>query len=611
MKVSNISYMLVFSISLLMLTRTNCERRRGESFVPKWVESAIWYQIFPERFRNGDTNNDPELEDIRGSWPHDVKSPYKVQNWTSDWYKLQHWEDDARGFYYHVQRRRYGGDIQGIIDKLDYLQELGVNAFYLNPVFESPSLHKYDAASYHHIDDNFGPNPQYDKSIVQSEDPMNPEKWQWTSADTLFLQLIKKCHDRDMKIIIDGVFNHVGLRFWAFEDLKRHGINSKFKNWFTVVNWDDPATEEDEFDYKGWMGVRELPEIREDGRGIIEEPRNYIKAAVQRWMDPNCDGDPSDGIDGWRLDVAEMVSKEFWREFRKWVKDTNPQVYLTGEIWWEDWMDGKMFNPSSWLQGDMFDAVMNYRFADASYRFFLEDSNKIQPSELARILNNLLKDNPVHVNHVMQNLYDSHDTERLASMVVNPGRMIDHESVLQHHKDFNVRKPNQKELRLIRLLVLFQMTYVGTPMIYYGDEVGMWGADDPDCRKPMVWNDMEFDPETEHPFKKDRTIDSVSVNKDLLGFYRTLIHVRKELRCFNGGKFSIKLVDDEKNLFGFIRKLEDRKVFVIFNTGEIARDIVTIKKSKWEIEFCANGGASWKDNRLSMQSQDGVILLKK
>ncbi len=287
----------------------NCERQTSSSTfhdVPGWAKNAVWYQVFPERFNNGDPTNDPKLNDIAGSWPHDLESQYQVSSWTDDWFALQKWESTNKDFYFHAQRRRYGGDLQGVIDKLDYLQDLGINAIYFNPLFESPSLHKYDGATYHHVDKNFGPDPLGDLEIIAGETPEDPKTWKWTTADSLFLQLISKCHERNIKVIIDGVFNHVGLNFWAFRNLIEFQKNSKYKSWFTVNSWNNPETPEDEFDYEGWFGVKELPEIREDQNGIIPEAREYVFNSVKRWMDPNEDGDPSEGIDGWRLDVAEM-----------------------------------------------------------------------------------------------------------------------------------------------------------------------------------------------------------------------------------------------------------------------------------------------------------------
>ena len=227
-------------LSLILFTFIIVNTSNGS---PEWSKDAIWYQIFPERFRNGDISNDPTIETLNGTWPFDPVEEWQISPWGSDWYKMQKWElKTGKDFYYVAQRRRYGGDIQGIIDKLDYLEDLGVNALYLNPVFESPSLHKYGATLLHHIDNNFGPNPELDLSIWNNENPASPEEWKWTSADKLFLELIKECHSRGMKIIIDGVFNHVGLNFWALNDVRKNGISSPYANWFTVKKWDDPST---------------------------------------------------------------------------------------------------------------------------------------------------------------------------------------------------------------------------------------------------------------------------------------------------------------------------------------------------------------------------------
>ncbi|MEX1139585.1 MAG: alpha-amylase family glycosyl hydrolase, partial [Bacteroidota bacterium] len=175
--------------------------------VPQWAKSAIWYQIFPERFRNGDSSNDPRRDDLLGSWPHEFPANWQISNWTGDWYEPQAWErSNSRGFYFSVQHRRYGGDLQGVIDKLDYLKDIGITAIYFNPLFESPSLHKYDAASFHHIDANFGPDPAGDRKIIAQENPADPASWKWTSADKLFLTLLQEAHDRQIRIVIDGVF---------------------------------------------------------------------------------------------------------------------------------------------------------------------------------------------------------------------------------------------------------------------------------------------------------------------------------------------------------------------------------------------------------------------
>ncbi len=537
--------------------------------VPAWAKDAVWYQIFPERFCNGDPKNDPTVDDIRGAWPHAEPAEWHVSSWTGDWYKLQTWErSDGKGFYYHAQQRRYGGDLQGVIQKLDYLRKLGINAIYFNPLFESPSLHKYDATMFHHIDNNFGPDPIGDRKIWEKENLADPTTWRWTSADKLFLTLIREAHKRNMKVIIDGVFNHVGVTFWAFKDVEKNGEKSNYKNWFTIKKFDDPNTPENEFDYAGWAGVRELPELREDENGLVAGPRAYISDVVKRWMDPNGDGNPSDGIDGWRLDVAEMVAIPFWRDFRTWVRAINPEAYIVGEVWWEDWAKEKMFNASKWLQGDVFDAVMNYRVAREAGYFFKSDKNKIAAAEFMRRLDSLRGEYPADENYVLMNLLDSHDTDRLSSQIVNPDTKFDKNVSVNDNKDYDVRKANANEIKTQKLMVLFQMTYVGAPTVYYGDEAGMWGADDPDERKPMLWADMKFEAEASHPFEMKRPVDANVFNSDLFSYYSHLIHMRRSSPALMHGTFTVLSADNARDVCSYVRSFEHDDALVILNNSK-------------------------------------------
>lgn len=537
--------------------------------VPAWAKQAVWYQIFPERFRNGDTANDPKVTDIEGSWPHDVPKAWNISNWTGDWYALQPWEKKSktRGFYYYAQQRRYGGDLQGVLDKLDYLKELGITAIYLNPIFESPSLHKYDAAMYHHIDNNFGPDPEGDKRMWMSENPADATTWVWTSADRLFLKLIEEAHRRDIKVIIDGVFNHVGLKFWAFHDVQARGEGSPYAGWFTINKFDDPSTTETEFDYVGWAGVRELPELRENENGLVGGLREHVHDVVKRWMDPNGDGNPSDGIDGWRLDVAEKVAIPFWREFRTWVRSINSQAYIVGEVWWEDWPNGKMFNASPWLQGDVFDAVMNYRLSREAGLFFKAKQNKISASEFDKRISALRSDYRNDANSVLMNLFDSHDIDRLSSQVVNPDTRYDNNVGVADNRNYLVRKPNAAEIQTQKLMVLFQMTYLGAPGIYYGDEAGMWGADDPDCRKPMLWSDLTYKVEKSHPFGKKRPADKNQFNQNLFSYYQKLISIRRSNPSLIWGDVTTLAVNDGSDMYAFTRMYTGNRVAVIMNNS--------------------------------------------
>ncbi len=542
--------------------------------VPAWAKTAVWYQIFPERFSNGDKQNDPTLEDMKGAWPYIFPKDFQTHPWTSDWYKLQPWEKNTgKDFYANVNIRRYGGDIQGIIDKLDYLKNLGITALYLNPIFESPSLHKYDASMYHHVDNNFGPNPNLDRNIWESENPNNPDTWKWTTADSLFLKLINDCHQRNIKIIIDGVFNHVGTTFWAFQDVIKNQEKSFYKNWFTIKSWDNPETIKNEFDYVGWYGIKDLPEFREDSTGLVKGPREHIFSIVKRWMDPNNDGNPNDGIDGWRLDVAEMVNINFWKDFRKLVKSINPNAYITGEIWWEDWQHNKMMNAAPWLQGNTFDAVMNYRFTRAVKKFISDVDSQITPSAFADSILTLQNDYPKENFSVLMNLLGSHDTERLASLTVNPDKWYDHGGTPKQDKSFNVRKPNKTERLKQKLMVGVQMTMPGAPMVYYGDEAGMWGGDDPDCRKPMVWPNLIYEDEATHPYGFKRPTDKVVFDSTLFKWYQKLISVRKDNIELSKGDLLFFLKNSKKNILGYKRIFNNKESIIIVNNNNFDNQI--------------------------------------
>ncbi|GJQ20065.1 MAG: alpha-amylase [Bacteroidia bacterium] len=616
MKHAQIRVMTAWSVTVFSLTASFplAAQENASPSVPEWSKHVVWYQIFPERFRNGDPSNDPTPEDLSGSWPHVVPKGWQVSSWTGDWYELQPWErDDGKGFYVHVQNRRYGGDLQGVLDKLDYLQQLGVTALYFNPLFESPSLHKYDATMYHHIDNNFGPDPVGDRAVWAMEQPGDPSTWQWTSADRLFLRLVQEAHKRNMKIILDGVFNHVGMTFWAFEDVKKHQQQSAYADWFIIKRWDDPSTPENEFEYQGWYGVRELPELREDENGIVTGPREHIRAIVKRWMDPNGDGNPEDGIDGWRLDVAEMVNRTFWREFRRWVRAVNPEAYLTGEVWWEDWNNEKMFNAAPWLQGDVFDAVMNYRWARECFRFFAADRTRISAPEFLRRLESLLRDYPADVNLVLQNLYDSHDTDRLASHIVNTDALYDKHVDANGNRKYNVRKPTERERAAQKLMALFQMVFVGAPMIYYGTEAGMWGGDDPDCRKPMLWPDMRFDDEKSHPFNLERPADVNRFDEELFTWYSRLIKLRTSHPVLRTGAFEPIPLHHAPDILAFARTDGKERYVAVLNRGWTQQRItvpVTDGGNRTLTDVLTGQAHAVKSGSvtLTLEPQSGVVL---
>lgn len=554
-------------LSIILLFNNYLFCQSTSERVPEWTKTAIWYQIFPERFFNGDTGNDPTTNDMLGGWPYSFIETWQISKWTSDWYQLQTWEKESGyDFYYNVQTRRYGGDLSGIIKKLDYLDSLGVNAIYLNPIFESPSLHKYDATMYNHIDNNFGPNPKMDKNIWENENPLDEATWEFTSADSLFIELIDQLHKRDMKIIIDGVFNHMGATNFALKDIRENGEKSIYKDWFYIIQYDTPETEKDELDYKGWFGAKDLPELREDSLGLITPIKNYIFSIVERWMDPNNDGNPSDGIDGWRLDVADMVNIHFWKDFRKKVKSINPEAYLIGEVWWEDHENNIMHSASPWLQGDVFDAIMNYRAGRSIKKWVFDKKYKIDAKAFYDSLMNMQSEiHPENLKSLM-NIFGTHDTERLGTMVKNPDIPIDHLWTPENNPDVNIEKPNKTEYQKLKLAIGILFTIPGAPHIFYGDEAGIWGADDPDCRKPMIWSEFKYDNEITHPKAKIRNADSVFFNKPIFNWYKKLIKIRKENIELSLG--NLELIYSEKNVLAFKRSYKNFSSLIIINNND-------------------------------------------
>lgn len=539
---------------------TNCNdsatvQQETDYYTPEWAKKVVWYQIFPERFNNGSTTNNPTAKRIAGH--HTLPENWTISPWTGDWYERADWEKElGPNFRDGVFFRRYGGDIQGIIEKLDYLKDLGVGAIYLNPVFDAVSLHKYDTSHYHHIDRFFGPDPEGDSAIMEREDPSDPDTWEWTSADMLFLKLIQEIHDRDMRIIIDGVFNHTGTDFWAFDDLQKNQQYSRFKEWYDVIAFDDPETPDtSEFDYNGWWGIKDLPELKEEDGNLVEPVRNHIANITRRWMAP--DGDVSRGVDGWRLDVPEEIGTPFWKEWCQLVRSINPDAYIVGEIWDE--------KASQYLQGGLFTGVMNYQFAKAVQDYMID--REISVEDFAHRLDHVRESFPHEANYVVQNLMDSHDTPRLASMIVNPGREYDKEGTPE--EGFDVRKPNEQERNIQRLIALFQFTYVGAPMIFYGTEAGMWGADDPDDRKPMLWPDREYAIEQTHPMGDERPADENAFDWELFNWYKTLIHIRNQNAVLQTGDFDRLLAETDKDVYAFARSFDEQRfAIVILNRSQ-------------------------------------------
>jgi glycosidase len=519
---------------------------------PDWAKDAVWYQVMVDRFRNGDPANDPE----------------GTIGWKHDWYKRFGREgQDGQTFYKHYVFGRFGGgDLAGLRDRLPYLKQLGINALYLMPMFQASTPHKYNTTSFVHVDEHFGTRGDY-AAAAAKEDILDLATWTFTPTDRAFLDFIRDAKSMGFRVVIDGVFNHVGTGHPAFQDVKQKGKESRFADWFDISSWDP-------FTYEAWWGFSELPVLRKDpGHGIASESaRRHIMEVTRRWMDPDGDGDPRDGVDGWRLDVPNEVPLPFWHEWCRNVRAINPEALIIGEIW---------ERADQWLDGRAFDGVMNYEFAKPAIHWVIDRNNKITPTALDQALAQLRLAYPAECTYAMMNLVDSHDTDRVASMAKNPDRVYNQGNREQEGAAYDATKPGPTEYAKQRLLALLQMTYVGAPMVYYGDETGMWGSNDPNNRKPMLWEDLL-------PYEDPQE----TIDPTMLAHYRAVIGLRRAHPALRTGSFRTVLTDDAQDTWVFVRSGGGEEVLVALCASERPATVdLSALGDGWEDAFGTPGFA--------------------
>jgi len=403
-----------------------------------WVKDSIFYQIFPDRFYRKDG----------GSTAAELAS----------------WQDVP------TRKNFFGGNIPGIIEKLEYLEELGINAIYLNPVFRAGTNHRYDTFDYFRVDTLLGTNEDLKR-------------------------LAQEAHRRGIRVLLDGVFNHCGLGFSPFADVLEKGSASPYSNWFII---DSFPVETSPPNYQTCGGEYYLPKLNMEN----PEVQDFVIKVAKHWL-------REAEIDGWRLDVPWKVPISFWQKFRKTLKQINQQIFLTGEIW----RDGR-----DWLAGDTFDSIMNYQLREYILDFYVRGT--MDAEDFAFELRRLLSSQGDSAFFQL-NLLSSHDTPRI----------------------YTLCKENPHTL-FIALVFIF--TYVGVPMIYYGDEIGMTGNNDPDCRKAMIWEKEEW---------------NLHINQ----MYKKLIHLRKENPALRFGGFKILKVFN--NIFAFCRYYSDNILIIVMNAG--------------------------------------------
>ncbi|CKE70232.1 alpha-glycosidase [Bacillus paranthracis] len=409
---------------------------------PSWIKDTVWYQIFPERFANGDHTLNPE----------------NTLPWGSA-------EPTPTNFF--------GGDFAGIMQNLDYLVKLGISGIYFTPIFKAHSNHKYDTIDYMEIDPQFG-------------------------TKETFKELVEACHTHGIKVMLDAVFNHSGYFFDKFQDVLKNGEQSAYKEWFHIHEFPirtEPLPNYDTFAFTPYMPKLNTahPDVKEY---LLEVGRYWVKEF---------------NIDGWRLDVANEVDHKFWREFRSEIKALNSEVYILGEIW---------HDALPWLQGDQFDAVMSYPVTNALLSYFA--NNSIKANQFMKQIIESLHSYSMNVNEAAFHLLDSHDTPRILTTC-------------------------NGDKNKLKLLYVFHLSFIGSPCIYYGDEIGMDGGMDPDCRKCMVWDTKEQD-------------------HLLFTHVQTLISLRKQYKAFGGhGTFQFIEANDEHNYISYTKTYEDETIFFVLN----------------------------------------------
>jgi len=417
---------------------------------PDWVNDTVWYQIFPERFHNGDKENDSQ----------------NVKPWR---------------FHTVSNEEFYGGDLQGVIDRLDYLADIGINGIYLTPIFESISSHKYDTKDYVKIDPPFG-----DEKVLK--------------------ELVDTAHQKGIRIMLDGVFNHCGNQFAPWVDVLEKGPDSKYFNWFMINKW--PFNKEDhntkDGSFYSFAFTSRMPKLNTNNPEVIK----YLLDVVEYWV-RNFD------IDGLRLDVANEVSHRFCKDLRRLTKELKSDFYILGEIW---------HDAITWLHGDEFDGVMNYPLATTIADFWVYPEKTNYDFECA--INHNFTMYMQQTNDVLFNLLDSHDTNRLIDQV----------------KDIHIFYQ--------QLAVIFTMP--GSPCIYYGTEIAMEGSYDPDCRRCMPWEEIDE-----------------GLYKDRIEIIKALIHLRKINKAFKSRHYHFIEDKNNQRVIHYIKTDEDQsQVEIILNCSE-------------------------------------------
>ena len=520
---------------------------------PDWAKGAVMYQIFTDRFYNGDKSNDVETNEY-----------YYIGDYSQ---RVTNWDKYPANM---GVREFYGGDLQGVMDKLDYLQDLGVEVVYFNPLFVSPSNHKYDIQDYDYIDPHYGkivddggevlPNGVTDNSQATKYKKRTTGLKNLEASNELFIKLVEELHRRGMKVILDGVFNHCGsFNKWMDRERIYEGekdyepgayisADSPYRSYFRFFK-EGPENWPYNGNYDGWWGHDTLPKLNYEDSVKLE---NYILYIGRKWVSPPYN------VDGWRLDVAADLGRsneynhEFWQKFRRAVKDANPNALILAEHYGD---------PSDWLKGDEWDTVMNYDAFMEPVTWFLTGMEKHSDEAREELLGNI--DNFIgsmahHMSNMLtpslqvaMNELSNHDHSRFLTRTNHMVGRVEHLGPEAANEYVNKA--------VMREAVVMQMTWVGAPTVYYGDEAGVCGFTDPDNRRTYPWGHED---------------------QELIAFHKEAIRIHKEHPALKTG--SLKILGGEENILSYARfKGHDRIIVVINNRSERAE----VKVPVWEAEI--------------------------
>lgn len=520
---------------------------------PDWAKGAVMYQIFTDRFYNGDKSNDVETNEY-----------YYIGDYSR---RVTNWDKYPANM---GVREFYGGDLQGVMDKLDYLQDLGVEVVYFNPLFVSPSNHKYDIQDYDYIDPHYGkivddggevlPDGVTDNSQATKYKKRTTGLKNLEASNELFIKLVEELHRRGMKVILDGVFNHCGsFNKWMDRERIYEGeadyepgayvsADSPYRSYFRFFK-EGPENWPYNGNYDGWWGHDTLPKLNYEDSVKLE---NYILYIGRKWVSPPYN------VDGWRLDVAADLGRsneynhEFWQKFRRAVKDANPNALILAEHYGD---------PSDWLKGDEWDTVMNYDAFMEPVTWFLTGMEKHSDEAREELLGNI--DNFIgsmahHMSNMLtpslqvaMNELSNHDHSRFLTRTNHMVGRVEHLGPEAANEYVNKA--------VMREAVVMQMTWVGAPTVYYGDEAGVCGFTDPDNRRTYPWGYED---------------------QELIAFHKEAIRIHKEHPALKTG--SLKILGGEENILSYARfKGHDRIIVVINNRSERAE----VKVPVWEAEI--------------------------